>query len=145
MKTLILMNSKLKRFFKRLSVKFLIWLNYGFKNKRILTENEILCKSICRKLINHPESKFLIAPLSGKRYIKNSKLELFVILDEQKISMTNHIYHYDVFLDVREWDRLVRMYDNKTEILREEYENEIKSQIVHSLSTILTKVSNHVQ
>ncbi len=145
MKTLILMNSKLKRFFKRLSVKFLIWLNYGFKNKRILTENEMICKSICRKLINHPESKFLIAPLSGKRYIKNSNLELFVILDEQKISMTNHIYHYDVFLDVREWDRLVRMYDNKTEVLREEYENEIKSQIVHSLSTILTKVSNHVQ
>lgn len=145
MKTLILMNSKIKRFFKRLSVKFLIWLNYGFKNKRILTENEMICKSICRKLINHPESKFLIAPLSGKRYIKNSNLELFVILDEQKISITNHIYHYDVFLDVREWDRLVRMYDNKTEVLREEYENEIKSQIVHSLSTILTKVSNRVQ
>ena len=40
----------------------------------------------------------------------------------------------------RNWDRITNMYDNKTEKIRQEFETEMKSQIKHSLSTILTKV-----
>jgi hypothetical protein len=45
----------------------------------------------------------------------------------------------------RDWDRLVLMYDNKTEAIREEFEAEMMSQIVCSLSTILTKVSEKLE
>lgn len=122
--------------------KFVIWHRYKFLSQRSRLEgNEKICTAICRKLINHENSKFLIAPLSGKRYIKNVVLGLFIVLDDRKISITNHVYHYDVVLSQRDWDKLVISYDNKTEKLNDEVENEIKSQIVHSLSSILEKIA----
>ena len=135
----------IRRFFRRKYVRYLINVRY---NKLIngenaeANQNERLCKSICYKLINQPDSKFLIAPISGKRYIKNSRLDLFVILDDKRISITNHVYHYDVVFTDRDFDRITRMYDNKTETIRQEFENDMKSQIQSSLSIILDRLNN---
>jgi hypothetical protein len=138
------MKKLLKRWFKRLSVKSKRWFkNNPLNPKRELTKNETICLSICRKLISHPDSKFLIAPVSHKRYIKNENLGLFVVLDDTQVSITNHVYHYDVNLTFDEWDKLRKIYDAKTEKIRQDYESEIRSQIVHSLSTILEKVSKN--
>ena len=129
---------------KKLYTKFIIWSQKKIKaNQRTKEENIKTCVSICRKLIKHESSKFVIAPISGKKYIKNKELGLFVILDGGKVSITNHVYHYDIFLDLKEWDSVVRMYDARTEKEVQVYENEIKSQIEVSLSTILTKVSEN--
>jgi hypothetical protein len=68
-------------------------------------------------------------------------LGLFIVMDDRKISITNHVYHYDVVLSQRDWDKLVILYDNKTEKIRNGFEDEIKSQIVHSLSSILEKIA----
>jgi len=131
----------MEKMFKRLYVKWVLWSRYrGLKPIDKLTDSQRICLGICRSLINHPSSKFLIAPLSGERYIKNSELGLFIILDDRHISVTNHVYHYDVTLYEREWDRLTKMYDNKTEVIRQQYKEEITSQIKHSLRTILTKI-----
>lgn len=137
------MKKLIKRIYKRLLIKIYLWLrnNSTFNPKREMTKNEAICISICRKLINHPDSKFLIAPLSHKRYLKNQTLGLFIVLESTQISITNHVYHYDVTLTLREWEKIAKQYDSKTEKIRQDYENEIKSQIVHSLSTILEKVS----
>ena len=134
----------LRRFFKRLYVRYLLRLKYSkFTEGENKTPNinERICKSICYRLINQPDSKFLIAPISGKRYIKNSRLELFIILDDRRISITNHVYHYDVVVSERDWDRLSVMYDNKTEKIRQEFEDDMKSQIKSSLSAILSKLN----
>ena len=133
----------MKKMFKRLYVKWVVWLRYKtLKNSEELNDNQRICLSICRSLINHPDSKFLIAPLSGERFIKNSELRLFVILEGRQISITNHVYHYDVTLYDREWDRLTRLYDNKTEFTRQQYKEEVKSQIKNSLRSILDRVDS---
>ncbi len=135
----------MKKYFKELYVKFMVWQKYkALSPNHKVTENEIICTSICRKLINDPTSKFLIAPLSYKRYIKNDKLNIFVILDDNQISVSNHIYHYDVTITQRAKDKLCTLYDSKVEKLRQEYEDEIKSQIVHSLSSILQKINKEL-
>ncbi len=138
----------IKRFFRRRYIKYLIWVRYkkfeGATGELPLGPNERLCKSICHKLINQDDSKFLIAPISGKRYIKNSRLGLFIILDDKRISITNHVYHYDVSLNEREWDRLSKMYDNKTEKIRQDFEKEMVSQIKNSLNSILEKIQGNV-
>ena len=135
----------IKKFFRWKYVRYLINVRYSkltIDGNTEVNQNERLCKSICYKLINLPDSKFLIAPISGKRYIKNSRLELFVILDDKRISITNHVYRYDVVFTDRDFDRITRMYDNKTETIRQEFENDMKSQIQSSLSTILDRL-NH--
>jgi len=138
------MKKIVNRWLKKLYVKSAIWLakKSNYKSEPV-DDNVRICSTICRKLINHPNSKFLIAPISGKRYIKNSELGLFVILDGGKISVTNHVYHYDVVLNFKSWERLSRMYDNRTERERQTYETEITSQIEYSLSSILNKIDNN--
>jgi hypothetical protein len=133
----------MKKFFKQFYVKWLVWFRYKtIKASEELTDNQRICLGICRSLINHSDSKFLIAPLSGERFIKNTELRLFVILEGRQISITNHVYHYDVTLYDREWERLTRLYDNKTEFTRQQYKEEIKSQIKNSLQVILDKVKS---
>ena len=134
----------IKRFIKRLYAKYLKNVRYTTNQTPENNHNERICKSICYKMINNPNSKFLIAPLSGKRYIKNEVLKVFIILDDKKVTITNHIYHYDVILTQRDFDRVSHMYDNKTEEIRNEFENEMMSQIVVSLSTILHKISEKI-
>ena len=80
--------------------------------------------------------------MSGKRYIKNEPLDLFCILDHGTISLTNHVYHYDVVVNDRNWERLSKMYDGKVETIRQEYEDQIMSQIEHSLENIKNKIKN---
>lgn len=132
----------LKRLIKRLNVKWKLKTRYGWlqEDNVRMTETESVCLSICRSVISHPGSKFLIAPISMKRYIKNESLSLFIILENRNISITNHIYHYDVKLSQRNWDRICGMYDIKTEKIREGYEDEIMQQIKHSLVTIKDKI-----
>jgi hypothetical protein len=131
----------LKRLTKRFYVKWKLKSRYKWlQEERKNTEAESVCLSICRSLISHPTSKFLIAPISMKRYIKNEQLGLFIILEDRNISVTNHVYHYDVKLSERDWDRICTMYDSKTEKIREEYESEIMRQIQHSLRNIKDKI-----
>lgn len=130
----------LKSKFKRLVARFIIWAN-SKKTKTELNDNIKTCLKICRRLIKDNNSKFLIAPISGKKYIKNSELGLFVILDGGKVSITNHVYHYDIFLEFKEWEKISNMFDSRVETDRQKYENEIRSQIEFSLQTILDKVS----
>ena len=132
----------LRRLRKKINYKIVkFFRNLTSNDRPILEDNERICTSVCRKLINHPNSKFLIAPLSMKRYIKNSELELFIVLQDRQISITNHVYHYDVVISNRNWERVTTMYDNKTEKIRQEFETEMSSQIKHSLSTILSKLN----
>jgi hypothetical protein len=131
----------IKRFGKRIYVKWLKWnRTYKTDNDNKVSETEKICMSITRSLIVHSESKFLLAPLSGKRYIKNEEKGLFIIIDRGTISLTNHVYHYDVNLTERNWERLIKMYDGKVETIRQEYEDEIMSQIENSLHIIQDKL-----
>jgi hypothetical protein len=129
--------------FKRIKV-FFIKLERShtfFKTESEISDYEKTCTAICRKMINNEFSKFSIAPLSDKKYIINEKLGMFIVLQETKLEITNHVYHYEVTLDQRSAKRLHTMFDNKTEKIRLEYENQIRSQISDSLLSILKKVS----
>ena len=137
------MKNIVTRLLKRAYVK---WLQFNrnslTKDEQKVSETQKMCMSIARSMITHADSKFLLAPLSGKRYIKNSSMDLFIILDNHTISITNHIYHYDVVVSERNWERLIKMYDGKVETIRQEYEDQIMSQIEHSLENIITKVKS---
>lgn len=137
------MKNVIKRFFKRLYVKLVI-LNRKFSSdaRQPISQTQKMCMSIARKLIRHPESKFLIAPISGKKYITNSEVDLFLIFDKRGISITNHVYHYDVILSDRNWYKIIKMYDTKVEEIRKKVEDQVMSQIEHSLENIIKKVSS---
>ena len=131
----------MRHFFRKTRLKiYLKFRGITRINMSSVDKNEIKSSAICRRLISHPDSKFLIAPLSHKRYIKNDPLGMFIVLSNNRINITNHIYNYDVNLSPAISDKLNDMFDNKVEFLRQTFETEIKSQIKHYLTTILEKL-----
>jgi len=106
-----------------------------------LTTNEVKSSAIFRKLVNHPDSTFLIAPLSNQRYIKNEKLGIFLLLSNMRLNITNHVYNYDIDINEGLSGKLQKIFDEKVELIRQEFELEMQSQIQHSLKKILEKLS----
>ena len=127
----------MKKFFKKLWIKIFLKVHNRVIPPIEFEDNERTSASICRKLINHQDSKFLIAPLSQKRYIKNETLQMFVVLQDDRINITNHIYNYDITVPSQMTQKLNRMFDNKVEEARLKFEKEMHSQVRHSLKKIL--------
>jgi hypothetical protein len=99
------------------------------------------CKFIFRNVLRHSNSIYEIAPLSEHRIIENKKLGIFIILDDKKITIINHVCYYsNIPLTDREWKKMVSMYDNKVQINRMQRIEQMKSQVEHSLSKLKNKI-----
>ena len=101
---------------------------------------EKTCFKICLKLISHSDSEFMIAPMSGKRYIRNNELSMFITMDFGRVEITNHVFNYNVKLLNRDWERLVYIFDTETEKRRLEMEKEVSSNIKNSLDHVLERL-----
>ena len=95
------------------------------------------CIAICKKLIAKEDTVLLLTPISNKRYIRNEELQIFVILESYSVKVINHVYSYTVFLEDKSWNSITSLFDNEVERRREEFENEITSNIKHSLQNII--------
>ena len=99
------------------------------------------CKFIFRNVLRHPNSIYEIAPLSSHRIIENKKLGIFIILDDKKITIINHVCYYsNIPLTDREWKKMYSMYDNKVQQNRMQRIEQMKSQVEHSLSKLKNKI-----
>lgn len=133
-----------RRQYKRFKVKFYRWERGSFlKTYDEDSGYEQICTAILRKMINHSDTKFTIAPLSGKRYLINKTLDIFIIIEDQKVEITNHVYHYVIKLAKRDAEKITKQYDKKVDEIRTQYEKEIKSQITNTLHKIYDKISNY--
>jgi len=139
------MKKRIIRFFKRLKLRFYICQiksNFAKTAEEEVTPYEKTCFQICLKMIKHPTTKFMIAPMSNKRYIENKDMDLFITMDFGRVDLTNHIYHYSVKLSDRDWERVTYVFDNEAEKRRLSYEEKINSQIKNSLHNVLNRISN---
>jgi hypothetical protein len=137
--------TKIWNFFRRFKLRMYLWVKRG--NNILPTYQETTmsyektCFQICLKAIKHPDTKFMIAPMSNKRYIENKTMDIFITMFDNRVDLTNHIYHYNVKLSNRDWERITYVFDNETEKRRIDYEVTINSQIKNSLHNVLDKIS----
>ena len=96
--------------------------------------------NICKKLIKKSDSVLLLTPISGKRYITHETQQISVILSASSIQIINHTYSYTVFLGDKEWQKLVDFFNEEVEDRRKVLEDEITSNIKHSLQNILVSI-----
>ena len=140
-----IMRKYIQRFIKRLKLRFYLkFINTDIapRHEEEITPYEKVCFKICLKLINHSDSEFMIAPVSNKKYIKNDTLKIFLSFIDNKVELTNHVYHYEVRLSQRDWVRLNYIYDRETEKRRVNMETQVNSQIKTSLYDVLRNISN---
>ena len=99
------------------------------------------CKFIFRNVLRHTNSIYEIAPLSSHRIIENKKLGVFIVLDDKKITIINHVCYYsNIPLTDRDWNIMISMYDNKVQINRMQRIEQMKSQVEYSLSKLKNKI-----
>jgi hypothetical protein len=121
-----------KRWFQKISIR-LIKLSKSYKP---FTDNENELVSICRNLISKNETILLMSPISEKRYIKNDKHEIFIIIKSNQIDIINHVYSYSIGVENRVYEKISYMFDLEVEKRREQMEKDIISNIKHSLSNL---------
>jgi hypothetical protein len=122
--------------------KIYLYLKNKFDPQKQISDEEKFCYDICKKLINKPTSKLTIAPVSNKRYIKNDESNMFIVIANGSIMLINHVYSYNIYCEYNEkYSELIKMFDTEVEKKILELEDEIKSNIQHSLKKILEGLS----
>jgi hypothetical protein len=134
------MKHKIKRFFQKVGITFIK--KTTPKEEYVKSEYEYECIGICKNLINKESTKLLISPISGKRYIKSYDDQIFIIMDKRVITIVNHNYSYTIELTPKTSDRLYNSFDNEVESRRKKMEDEIRSNVKHSLSNIFKNITN---
>jgi len=78
------------------------------------------------------------APVSESRYIVNEDKQMFVVINNHTINITNHVYSYTIYIqDHSSYSRLTKKFDSILEEERQNIQDEIRRNIKHSLQTIL--------
>lgn len=124
---------KFRRFIQKQTLTLFRYLN----TEQEKSEYERDCIAVCKKFINQPDSIMLLTPISGKRYIRSEKNEIFIILDSHRVKIINHVYAYDVHMNDKSWNQIISLFDNEVEKRREEFEQQITSNIKSSLQKII--------
>ena len=133
-------NHNFKRFFQKIALKVIRMMDQNNSYEHSEFEKESM--SICKNLINKESSKLLISPISKKRYIKNDNKKIFIIIESRLLTIVNHNYSYNIELHPKVYDLLTLVFDNEVEKRRQVMENEIKSNVKHSLSNIYNNIIN---
>lgn len=99
------------------------------------------CKFLCRNAIKHINTVFELTPISDERIIENKKLGVFIILDDKKITVINHVCYYsNIPMSNRDWKKITTMFDNKVQEIRKEKIRRMKSQVEYSLEKLKNKM-----
>jgi hypothetical protein len=94
--------------------------------------------NIFKTLAVQPDSEILMAPISGKYYIRNE--EIFIVLDINRLSVINSVYHYDIYYNETETRYLAGYIRRIIERRREKLEEKMRSKIDKSLSHLESDV-----
>jgi hypothetical protein len=97
------------------------------------------CIAVCKKFIYEPDSIMLLTPITGKRYIRSENSQIFIILESHRVKIINHVYAYDVLMNDRSWNQLIKLFDNEVEKRREDFEKQITKNIKTSLQKIISE------
>lgn len=123
-----------RRWIQRMYIDSVRKLDYERGHK---TKYELDCLSICKKLIEKPDSQLLMTPLSNKKYIYNSENSIFITIEGNTVNVINHKYSYTVSVQDSTKKEIVDYFNSVLETQRLKMEEEITSNIKHSLKNIL--------
>jgi hypothetical protein len=134
------MKHKARRLFQFIAIK---WLRlFETKKTREPSDYEKECFYVCKALINQEDSVLLMSPISGKRYIKSEDDQIFIIIEENQITIVNHNYSYNIDLWGTVLTRISNVFDIEVEKRRASMETEIRSNVKHSLSNIYKNLTH---
>jgi hypothetical protein len=81
--------------------------------------------------------------MRSKKYIKNDKFGMYVILHSSTIQIINHKYSYVVFISDKKYDKIINEFNIEVENRRQVFEKEILGNIQHSMKSIIKTLNDY--
>ena len=129
-------------YFTRLLFRFYLKLKEKFDQTPKITDEEKYSLQICMKLLENLSSKLTFAPVSESRFIVNEDKQMFVVINNHTINITNHVYSYTVYVQEHSsYTKLIKKFDSILEEERQNIQDEIRRNIKHSLQSILNNLN----
>ena len=123
-----------KRWIQRMYIDFARKMDYERLQR---SKYELDCLLICKKLIDKPDTQLLMTPLSNKKYIHNPVNSIFITIEGNMVNVINHKYSYTVIIQDKSKIEITNYFNEVLESQRLKMEEEITSNIKHSLKNIL--------
>lgn len=92
------------------------------------------------KLINDKGSELLVDPPTGRKGIRNK--DIFVKINQNRISIINGIYYYDIGIDDKIREIILEKFDNKLSRKFNAIDNQVTSKVNNSLDKIKLNIDN---
>jgi hypothetical protein len=129
-------------YFTKLLFRFYLKLKDRFDQSPKITDEEKYSLQICLKLLENLSSKLTFAPVSESRFIVNEDKQMFVVINNHTINITNHVYSYTVYIQEHSsYSKLIKKFDAILEEERQNIQDEIRRNIKHSLQSILNNLN----
>jgi len=129
-----------KRWAQRIAIS-----NYKNMHKEdyiVRSDYEKEAVKICRNLITkNKDSDLRIAPQSGKRHIKNLPLNIRIFIYETSIDIIKNNFPQNVPISPKARKTIINMFDGYAEKYRNIEEDEVHSNLKHSLESILEETT----
>lgn len=116
------------------------WLRNKFIPQYKPTKKEQLVLNIIKGLLEHEDTDIKMAPITGRYYITNKRLEYWAKISEDGISITNHKFTYSSATAVVFYDMVIDLVKQAIEKHRNEFESAVFQNEVELLESILTSI-----
>ena len=132
----------IKHKLKRRTLKLHIWYLKNFVSPDMkdipLPANELKALYIAICALKNSNSDLSLCPVTNKRYIKYN--DYFIVITADKIQIVNHIYAYDISVSGKKFYNLKKNFDIRLYKKFKGIEDEILSNVKHSLDAILSNI-----
>jgi hypothetical protein len=130
------MNHKFKRSIQRIGLSFAKRIRPA---KKKFSPNEIQAGLVFKNILKNENSEIISSYLSKKFYIKNDDKKILLVLHNNKLSIINHVFGYDIEISYDFLEYLTTQLNNELLQRGNKLEGEYSKSVNSSLKSILTK------
>jgi hypothetical protein len=121
----------------------LSWLKERMIPKYKPNEKEQMILEVVKNLCEHSDTDILMAPISGRYYIVNKRLEYWVRVYDNGVTITNHKFTFSNTSPQMFQDMVIEIVVNAIEKSRDEFETAVFQNEVELLENIVSNIKHN--
>lgn len=110
-----------------------------------LNERESIVARIVKAALADSRNILMVAPISGTKYIKMPDEEMFIIIGDSNVVISNHKFYYDIDTSTAFSDYLANRFNRVLERQRNSMEREMLSNVQSGLTDIVNQIDKKIQ
>ena len=101
-----------------------------------LGETEQLLSDIVNLMCEQEDTDFMMAPIVGKYYVSNRRMEYYIVINDFNIAITNHKFSFERSITQKFSEMLINTVEKCMDVDREAFERDVFRNQLDLLSDI---------